>query len=153
MNLRNQQDLFAGLMFIIIGAAFGLAAIDYDMGSASRMGPGYFPVVLSALLVLLGLIIAAGAFRRRAVNLAVAPIVLRPVLIVLGAIALFAFALPALGFVISMILLIVVASWAAHDSRLRDTLISCLVLLIFSWVVFVHLLEVQFPTWPSFLRG
>ncbi|MEZ5649321.1 MAG: tripartite tricarboxylate transporter TctB family protein [Burkholderiaceae bacterium] len=153
MNPRDHQDFFAGLMFIIIGAAFGSAAGNYDMGTASRMGPGYFPVVLSGLLVVLGLVILVGAFRKGAPHLSVEPIVWRPLVTVLGAIALFAFALPKLGFVLSMIVLIVVSSLAAHDSRLRDTMISCLVLLVFSWVVFVQLLEVQFPTWPTFLGG
>lgn len=54
--MRGRQDFFAGTIY----AAFGLAAIligrDYEMGTATRMGPAYFPSVLGGLLLLIGVI-------------------------------------------------------------------------------------------------
>jgi hypothetical protein len=47
MHVRNVRDLLAGCMFLMFGLAFLYVAQDYQLGSARRMGPAYFPVVLS----------------------------------------------------------------------------------------------------------
>ena len=57
MAIKSQKDLLAGLMFTLTGAAFTLGAREYDMGTAGRMGPGYFPLVLGIILAGLGILI------------------------------------------------------------------------------------------------
>lgn len=59
LRVRNRKDLYAGLIFIVFGALFAVIARDYPMGSALRMGPAYFPIILGSMLVVLGAIIAA----------------------------------------------------------------------------------------------
>ena len=55
MSIKSQKDFVSGLMFTAIGAGFAWnSALSYDIGSASQMGPGYFPLVLGLVLVLLG---------------------------------------------------------------------------------------------------
>ena len=54
MTQPDRSDLAAGLVFIAIAAAFAWAALDVRMGTLLRMGPGYFPLVLSVLLAALG---------------------------------------------------------------------------------------------------
>jgi hypothetical protein len=51
------KDLLAGLVFIAFGLAFGYACLGYEIGSATRMGPGFFPLVLAGILTVLGVII------------------------------------------------------------------------------------------------
>src|SRR5262245_11486921 len=63
-SLLSNKDVWGGLMLIAIGAAAVLIARDYPFGTALRMGPGYFPVILGALLILFGLAILAGGLRR-----------------------------------------------------------------------------------------
>ena len=58
----NTRDIGAGLIFIAIGILFGLGSIGLEIGTALRMGPGYFPLVLAGLLVGLGLVILAHGF-------------------------------------------------------------------------------------------
>lgn len=53
----NRKDLLCGLVFVVIGLLFAVGTRDLDMGTATRMGPGYFPIVLAGLLVLIGAII------------------------------------------------------------------------------------------------
>jgi putative tricarboxylic transport membrane protein len=55
MRVRSAKDLLAGCLFLAFSAAFLILAQDYQLGSARRMGPGYFPVVLSLILMLIGL--------------------------------------------------------------------------------------------------
>lgn len=59
---RSDADLIAGLVFIAFGAAFGVAALDYDLGSLRAMGPGYAPLALGLLLVGLGAGIVVKAY-------------------------------------------------------------------------------------------
>ncbi len=54
MKIKSQVDFFAGLMFLVVGALFALGATKYNVGSAARMGPGYFPLLLGILLAVLG---------------------------------------------------------------------------------------------------
>jgi Tripartite tricarboxylate transporter TctB family len=54
MNIKSQKDFFAGLMFLVVGALFAMGATKYNVGTAARMGPGYFPLLLGVLLAVLG---------------------------------------------------------------------------------------------------
>src|SRR5690349_4710188 len=58
MKIKSQKDFWSGLMFIGSGLFFALWAMEfYQMGTAVRMGPAYFPTVLGFLLVVLGAIV------------------------------------------------------------------------------------------------
>jgi len=58
MKIKSQKDFWSGLMFIGSGLFFALWAIAfYQMGTAVRMGPAYFPTMLGFLLAVLGAIV------------------------------------------------------------------------------------------------
>ena len=54
MKIANGKDFWAGLMFVGFGLAFLIVAQNYNMGTAVRMGPAYFPTVLGGMLAVLG---------------------------------------------------------------------------------------------------
>ena len=63
MKIKNPKDFWAGLMFIGFGVFFvAWAWMHYQMGSAVRMGPAYFPTVLGGLLAVLGALVLVEAF-------------------------------------------------------------------------------------------
>jgi putative tricarboxylic transport membrane protein len=62
----NTQDIGAGVIFIAIGLLFGAGALHLELGTALRMGPGYFPLILAGLLVALGLAIVVKGLGRSA---------------------------------------------------------------------------------------
>lgn len=62
MKIKAPKDFWAGLMFMGFGLGFLMVAQSYRMGTAIRMGPGYFPSVLGAMLAVLGLVVFAGSF-------------------------------------------------------------------------------------------
>lgn len=62
MNIKNGKDLWAGLMFLGFGLGFMIASKNYNMGTAVRMGPAYFPTLLGGILAVLGLIVLVRAF-------------------------------------------------------------------------------------------
>jgi Tripartite tricarboxylate transporter TctB family len=60
MKIKSPKDFWAGLMFIASGLFFAIWAKEfYQMGTAVRMGPAYFPFVLGGLLAVLGAAILA----------------------------------------------------------------------------------------------
>jgi uncharacterized membrane protein len=62
-NLLDNKDFWSGVMLIAIGAGAIYVARDYALGTALRMGPGYFPTALGALIALAGLYFLIKSFR------------------------------------------------------------------------------------------
>jgi Tripartite tricarboxylate transporter TctB family len=151
MKIRNYRDFWAGAMFILFGVLFMFLSRQYSLGTAAKMGPGYFPTVLGGLMAFLGLIVLLGSLSRKSTELKVSKFQLLPNLWVLGGVALFGLALPYLGFVVAAALLICISALASHEFSLRDTLIAAVVLVILCYFTFVRGLELQFPVWPKFL--
>ncbi len=52
----NDRNLIRGLFLIAISLAFGLTSLRYPIGQFSRAGPGLFPLMVSSLLFLIGLL-------------------------------------------------------------------------------------------------
>lgn len=57
MSIKDQKDFYAGLMFLIFGGLAMWLSTSYNMGTAARMGPGYFPFWLGGVLAFLGAIV------------------------------------------------------------------------------------------------
>ena len=66
LRIRNQKDFAAGVIYVLAGAGFGIGAINYKVGDAARMGPGYFPLMIGILLTVIGLVTLFGSVRRTA---------------------------------------------------------------------------------------
>ena len=142
-SLLNNKDVWGGLMLIAIGAAAVLIARDYPFGSALRMGPGYFPMVLGALLILFGLSIMATGLRRAApIEGSWSP---RALIILPLSLVLFGVLMDHGGFVPAMLVLIVGSATASSEFRLVEVLLFALGLTALSVVVFVWALGLPYP--------
>ena len=64
LELRTNKDFWAAMMYIGTGVIGWWIARDYPFGSALRMGPGYFPIVLSGLMIAMGLYVLALGLRK-----------------------------------------------------------------------------------------
>ena len=147
-KIRHPKDLAAGLMFMGFGVFDLVIASGYPLGTAARMGPGYFPRILGILLIIFGAILAL-----RSLKLEGAPIRFGspiPALIVLGAVVLFGIIVPKTGLVIATLVLIMIASSASPEFRWKEALISGAVLATLSVLGFVWGLGLQFSVWPTF---
>ena len=145
--VRSPKDLVAGLLFIAAGIAAIAIAANYTLGTAARMGPGYFPRVLGMLLIVLGAILGA-----RSLRLSGPPLPgwkWRPVLVTLGSVVMFGLIVNHAGLVVSTILLIVMASAASHEFRPREAVISGIALAALAVGVFVIGLKLQIGIWPG----
>jgi hypothetical protein len=139
------------MMFVIFGVLFIVWSTDYQFGSTQRMGPGYFPTILGILLVFLGILVALPALKADAPETHVEKIGWRGLLVILGAVVLYAILLPRAGFVVSLVVLIIASAMGSKEFTWKAALLSCVVLGVFSYLVFVKGLALQFPVWPPFL--
>ena len=144
--IRNPKDFCAGALFIAIGIATILLGTRYALGSAARMGPGYFPRILGTLLIVLGGILAVRALRIRGPR--IAALRWRPTLIVLGSVVLFGAIVRPVGVALSTVILIVAASAASHEFRPREAFVAGVLLAAMAVGVFVVGLQLQLPIWP-----
>ena len=147
--IRNPKDFGSGCLF----AGFGLAAViigsSYPVGTAARMGPGYFPRALGLILIVMGAVLILKSLR--AAGSAITITTLKPVFIVLGSVVVFGFTVIPLGLVLATILLIVLASTASHEFRWKEALVASVVLAAFVVAAFGYGLNLQLPILPSFL--
>lgn len=86
--MRSQRDIFGGLIFLAFGISAAVMAYGYPIGSAARMGPGYFPFVLGCLLSLIGLALVVRGFLQDGPPVERA--YWRPLILILAAIGVFA---------------------------------------------------------------
>ena len=154
MKIKSQKDFWSGLMFVATGLGFAAGATNYSFGTSARPGPGYFPFGLGVLLALLGAMVL---FKSLTVESEggdpVGTIGWKPlILIVLGVVA-FGLALPRLGMIISLPLLIMVASLAGDEFKLKEVIVNIVVLTIGSWAIFIKGLNLVIPLWPSFMTA
>ncbi|MEZ5649686.1 MAG: tripartite tricarboxylate transporter TctB family protein [Burkholderiaceae bacterium] len=153
MEIRNKRDFWAGVLFVVAGLAFFSVARQYEMGTLSRMGPGWFPTVLGVVLALLGVIVLVGAMAASAERKSLPRFRARELLLVTGAVAVFAALVPMLGLVLAAVLLLLIAAAASHEFRLIETLMSILALVGLCYWVFVRGLGLQLSAWPPMLTG
>ena len=151
MRIYNRRDFNAGLLFIAIGAYFAIYAQEYSIGTANRMGPGYFPTLLAVIMLALGLIVCVMTFLKVEEQEPPEATDWRGVLLVLGAVLAFALLLPVAGFLISVLVLVGLAGAASKESKPKETAILAVALVFFAIAVFGYGLELQFPIIPPML--
>ncbi|WP_372527996.1 tripartite tricarboxylate transporter TctB family protein [Piscinibacter sp.] len=152
MKIKSQRDFWSGLMFLVVGVVFAVGATNYSMGVSARPGPGYFPLLLSIIMGVLGAIILFKALTiEKEGGDPIGHVAWRPLLIIVAAIAMFGFALPRLGMVISIPLLIVVTSLAGDEFHWKGVLLNVVVLTAGSWAIFILGLKLTIPLWPTIM--
>jgi len=149
MKIKSPQDFWAGLMFIVFGLFFLIVARDYQMGTAVRMGPGYFPTVLGGILAVLGVVVLLTSFAMSGPK--VPKLSFKPIFFISLALILFGYLLKPIGFVLSVVVLVFVSAFGGHEFKLKEVAILAVILVIFSVLVFVKGLTLPFPLWPAFL--
>jgi hypothetical protein len=150
--VRNQKDVVAGLIYMVAGTAFSLGALNYKLGDAARMGPGWFPFWIGVLLVAVGMATVASGMHTRALADDVKRPELRAMAWILGAVVLFGLLLNTAGLVLSLVVLVLVSSRASHEFKWKGALLNAVLLLALCVGAFVYGLGLQLPLWPSFVN-
>ena len=152
MRIANPRDFWAGLLFGGFGLFMSLyAATHYKIGTAVRMGPGYFPLWVGGIVFVLGLVLALRALRVEGPPLP--RLYWRPALFILGGSIAYGYLLKPLGLVLATVILVMVSAAGGHEFRWRETLALAVALALFSLGVFVYGLGLPFPLWPEAAYG
>jgi hypothetical protein len=142
------KDFWSGVMLIAIGVAAIFIARDYPFGAALRMGPGYFPTVLGAILVLFGLyLIVQGMRSSDAVEGNWSP---RALVIVPLSLVLFGVLMDRAGFVPAIVVLIFGSAAAGTEFKLVEVALLTVVLTVFCMAVFIWGLGLPYPLLAGF---
>jgi hypothetical protein len=148
---RSLKDILAGLIFIGFGAAFAFAASRYDLGTALRMGPGYFPLMLGTLLALLGIgIVVQGLLRVDELPLGEIP--WRGIVLISGAVLFFAFGVRRLGLAPVLFIAVFVSALSSERTTLVQALALAVGLTVFCVLIFIEGLGMPVPLLGPWLR-
>lgn len=162
MKLASQKDFCSGVLFTAVGTAFAVGATDFTVGTAARMGPGYFPLMLGTLLALMGLAITFKSFTQGLPGGdKVGQIAWRPLGFVLGAnlafgallVGLPSVGFPSMGLIVAIYALVIIASMARKGFSIKESLILATILAAGSFVGFVYLLKLPLAVWPAFFTN
>lgn len=124
-NLRMNPDVAAGLLFAALGGWFGGASVfGLKIGTAFRMGPGFFPAAIGGVLLALGLLIALNGWRSAAPE-EQDPVPWRAVVLIPAGFAIFGLAMRPLGLLPALLALCFLAALATGRlSLVRAAIIS-----------------------------
>lgn len=149
MRVKSQRDFWSGLLFVVIGLAFAWGATSYKLGTSSEPGPGFFPLGLGLLTALLGLVVLFKSLSvERVDGDPIGAIAWKSLGIVVGAVLVFGWAVPHLGLLVALPLLVVGAAFAGDEFHWGEALASAAVLTVLSWVIFVWGLNLTIPIAP-----
>ncbi len=149
MPTINKADLSAGLLFILFGAIFGLQSLGLEMGTTLRLGPGYFPMVLSVVLIGLGATIAVKAIGT--VGDEIGSYARRGMIFILAAPVFFGLTVRGLGFVPSIFVTTLIAAQAGLKLRPLHSLALAVAVTLFCTLVFSVALGLPFRRFGPWL--
>lgn len=141
--IRSPKDFWSGIMFLAIGLATVLIAREYPLGTAGRMGPGYFPTVLGWLLAAISAVTLIGSFTTRGEPLE--RFAWKDMLLILGSVLLFGFLVRSAGLVLAIPTLIIMSAYASSKFRWRPTVALALGATVFCVLLFVKALGLLIP--------
>ncbi len=136
-------------IFIAFGLFFAIQSLGLDIGTAFRMGPGYFPLLLAGVLILLGLVILFQATRFDSEP--VGPLAWRGMLFILPAPIFFGLTVRGLGLVPALFFSALIAAFASHRMKPGVALIVAAGLTLFAAVVFSYALGLPYRRFGPWL--
>lgn len=139
--------MFAGFGAFFVAWSFA----HYQMGSAVRMGPGYFPAVLGGLLVLLGVMVLLQSLAFDGPR--VEAFHFKPLVLVCVSVIAYGYLMQPGGLAVATAVAVVIGAMAGNEFKWKEVWVVALVLVIFSYLVFVKGLTLPFPMCPSFIEN
>lgn len=143
----NTKDLVGGGALALTGIYMFYAATGYRIGTPQQMGAGYFPMVVSGLLILLGVLIAVSALGRSG---AIDKPEWRPLIAISVSVLVFALCVRTLGLIPAVFGTTLAASMGHKDLRVAPMVALAVGLAVGGWILFVKLLGLTMPAllWP-----
>jgi hypothetical protein len=151
--IRSIKDFLTGLIYVGIGSGAIIVALvgNYNIGTALKMGPAYFPMFLSMLLILVGIISLIRSFITPGTP--IGRFAIKGLLLVVASTVLFGLIVRGAGLIIALPLLVLVSSWASPQFRWGPSLALAAAMTVFCILVFLKGLGVPLPILGSWFGG
>jgi putative tricarboxylic transport membrane protein len=149
--IRSAKDFWTGLIYVVFGLGAVLLARDYGMGTALKMGAGYFPTVLGGLLTLIGIIALVRSFLQPGDP--IGRFAFKGLLLVVGSTLVFGLIVREAGLAIALPLLVIMSAYASVHFRWGPSLALAAGLTVFCVLVFLKGLGVPLPILGSWFGG
>lgn len=149
--IRSTKDFWTGLIYIFFGSSAVLIASDYGIGTALKMGPAYFPTILGALLLLIGIISLVRSFIQP--GSPIGGFTFKGLLLVIASTLVFGLIVRGAGLVIALPALVIISAYASVDFRWGPSLALAAGLTVFCILVFLKGLGVPLPILGSWFGG
>lgn len=143
MGIRNPKDFWTGVIYLVFGLGAVVIGRDYSMGTATKMGPAYFPTVLGYLLALIGAIAVVRAFIQPGTP--IGRFAVKNLAIVLGATVLYGLLVRGAGLAVAVFVLVMGSAWASISFRWAPSIVLAVGLAVFSVAVFIWGLGLPIP--------
>jgi putative tricarboxylic transport membrane protein len=146
--LFDNKNFLSGIFFIGIGGGALFMAQDYPMGSALRMGPGYFPIVLSSVLILFGIYcLVQGLLHPEKLpgNWSLRALFILPLATVV-----FGVLMEHAGFIPALIALVFLSAYSSQEFKFMEVLLMAIGLTIGSWALFIWGLGLPYPLFVGY---
>ena len=137
-----EKNLCAGLMFVAVAIWFGAQSFGLGIGKANQMGPGFFPIMLSGLLAVVGI---ATIFTSADGESRVGTIPWRGLVFILAGPILFTVLLDGVGFLLAVWIPVYVATHASTRLRRRTALVLATLFTLAAWLIFIKGLRLPIP--------
>lgn len=146
--ITNPRDFWAGVMFVGVGAMFAGIAYTYKLGTAARMGPGFFPFYLGLILLGIGVFILLASLKTKGEKIDKFHWI--PIFWVLASICVFGVMLKLTGVLFAGVALVVGSSLGSGEFKTREVAWLAIGLSIFCAAAFVGGLKLPIPMCPGF---
>lgn len=149
---EKPRDLVGGILVMATGLGFMALGRDLEMGTSFRMGPGYFPTILSALLFLLGVALTIVGLRAPRSEGGSGSVPWRGVLLIIGAVAVFGATLRGLGLMPALAVVVFATAWASRYASWKASLPLAIGLTAFCVLLFIKGLGLPLPLLGPWLK-
>jgi hypothetical protein len=148
--IKHPRDFWSGVMFVGVGGLFAGIAVTYKLGTAARMGPGFFPFYLGLILILIGVIVVLVSIKAKTTGEKVDKFHWRPLFWVVGSICVFGVMLKLTGVLFAGIALVYGSSLGSGEFKMREIVWLAIGLSVFCAAIFVGGLKLPIPMCPGF---
>lgn len=145
------KDFWTGLIYIFFGSSALIIARNYSLGSATKMGPSYFPSILGVLLIIIGFISLIRSFLKTGTP--IKGVTVKGLGFVVFSTVLFGLLVRRAGLVVALPILVLVSAYASKEFRWAPSLLMAAGLTLFCVVVFLKGLGIPLPILGSWFGG
>jgi hypothetical protein len=143
--MEKPRDIIGGLVVITIGTGFLMFGRELEMGTSLRMGPGYFPTILSVVMIALGAAIAIQGLRGTLQENSFGSIPWRGLALIIGAPLVFGATLHGLGLAPAVLMVVLGTAWASRYAGVRSSVALSVGIAAFCSLLFIRLLGLPLP--------